>query len=1200
MIPLRIRPIVTLLVAAAASAVPALGQTSWATAASGNWNALANWSPAAVPISTTDTTITATGSAYTVTTNTAQSTGTLTLNSANATLLISGVMLSLITPTTAYSSFQAGTVQLNGGGQIFGNAPSGTTTLNNLAAIQSTGGTNYIYGNGTYGLIFSNSGTVTANAGTLYLGYFSHDTVTNSGTILATTGGTIFLGNNNDAWSTSGTLSVAGGGTINLGGTFSTANLGGTINATGGTLNITGSLNNASASLAAPIGGSYTLYGGTITGGTVASNALTFSNSGGTLSGVTMAGSFNLPTNASANFTVKNNATFAGGTTTFTAPGYDTVDANGTGTALTIASGATWTGAVNIYGNAGNPTTVANNGSISHSSGTNYIDGNSYGLSFTNGGTGVVTASGGVLVLGDSTNDTVTNTGTISATSGGTVDLGNYYYNYGTWSNTGTLSAVGGGTINLGGTFSTANLGGTSASILAVGGMINITGIMNNASATLNPPTSGIYTLAGGTITGGTIAGGAITTSSSGGTLNGVTMSGSFALPATYNYFTAIGGTTFTGNGTTTFSTSASNSAILNGTGTALTIAGGSTWTGGNLSIYSNNSSNPVTFVNQGAISTTAGSNAIYGNYSSGLIFQNSGSVTSSGGTLTLGENSGDSITNTGLISATSGGTIDLGYYYYNYGTWSNTGTLSAVGGGTINLGGTFSTANLGGTSATILAGGGTINITGALNNSSATLNPPTTGVYTLAGGTITGGTVAGGALTIGNTAGTLSGVTMSGNFTLPASNHATFYANTNTTFTGGTTAFASGGYYDSVYLNGTGTALTIAPSATWTGGMSIYDSSSNPVALLVQGVLNHSATNSTFYGSGYGLTINNSGTLESSGGGSLTLGYYTGDTITNQSGGIIEANAGTMDLDYYQSNTTNLSGNTLTGGPWVAANGGTMNFYGAANSIVTNAVGTTLVLDGSGSHIYSGTSLQSLEQTLTTNNGTLEVLTNRNFPAAAAFANNGSIQLGGGTFSAPSLANGIGSSLSGFGTFSPTGGVTIGSGVAVSPGSPAANQYVGELTFNSLTLGQGGQASFDLVNASGVAGTGYDTITVTGTANVTATSGNPFQINFQSINPGTGTPGLATFNMSQTYQWTLLAAASLTGFSTADFTLNTVPFANSLGGGTFSLSSNATSIFLNFTPVPEPSTWALLGSGVAVVAAASWRRRSARPVVTR
>ena len=440
----------------------------------------------------------------------------------------------------------------------------------------------------------------------------------------------------------------------------------------------------------------------------------------------------------------------------------------------------------------------------------------------------------------------------------------------------------------------------------------------------------------------------------------------------------------------------------------------------------------------------------------------------------------------------------------------------------------------------------------------------------------------------------------MSGNFTFPASNYGTFYANGNTTFTGGTTAFASGGYYDSVYLNGTGTSLTIAPSATWTGGMSIYDSSANPVTLLVQGVLNHSGVYSTFYGSSNVLTINNSGTLESSGGGSLTLGYYTGDTVTNQTGGIIEANAGTMDLDYYQSNTTNLSGNTLTGGTWVAANGGTMNFYGSANSIVTNGVGTTLVLDGSGSHIYSGATLQALEQTLTTNNGTLEVLTNRNFPAASAFANNGSIQLGGGTFSAPSLTDGVGSTLSGFGTFSPTGGVTIGSGVAVSPGSPAANQYVGALTFNTLTLGQGGQASFDLVNASGVAGTGYDTIAVTGTANVTATSGNPFQINFQSINPGTGTPGLATFNMSQTYQWTLLSAASLTGFSTTDFTLNTASFANSLGGGAFSLSSNATSIFLNFTPVPEPSTWALLGTGVAVVAAASWRRRSARPVVTR
>src|ERR1039457_2476726 len=140
-------------------------------------------------------------------------------------------------------------------------------------------------------------------------------------------------------------------------------------------------------------------------------------------------------------------------------------------------------------------------------------------------------------------------------------------------------------------------------------------------------------------------------------------------------------------------------------------------------------------------------------------------------------------------------------------------------------------------------------------------------------------------------------------------------------------------------------------------------------------------------------MTVSNSGTLESSGGGTLTLGYYTNDVVTNLPGGTIEANGGTMYLDSYQSSVTNLSGNTLTGGSWIASNGGTLDFQGAANTIVTNGVGTTLVLDGSGSNILSGPSNYALESTLTTNNGTLEVLTNRNFSATNSIANNGVIQ---------------------------------------------------------------------------------------------------------------------------------------------------------------------------------------------------------------
>jgi hypothetical protein len=173
---------------------------------------------------------------------------------------------------------------------------------------------------------------------------------------------------------------------------------------------------------------------------------------------------------------------------------------------------------------------------------------------------------------------------------------------------------------------------------------------------------------------------------------------------------------------------------------------------------------------------------------------------------------------------------------------------------------------------------------------------------------------------------------------------------------------------------------------------------------------------------------------------------------------------------------------------------------------------------------------------------------------------------------------------------------MTIGSGVAVSPGAPTAGNYVGAMTFNSAAvLGQNGAGAFDIENASGTAGVGYDTISVTGALTVSATAGNPFAISIESINPGSGTPGTATFNSSQSYQWTLLSASSVSGFNAADFTLNPSAFTNGLAGGSFSLSANGTDIFLNFTPVPEPATWALVGLGLAATGAASLRRTRAR-----
>jgi hypothetical protein len=820
-----------------------------------------------------------------------------------------------------------------------------------------------------------------------------------------------------------------------------------------------------------------------------------------------------------------------------------------------------------------------NQGTINNTGGSSEIYGNySAGLNFVNSGT--ITASGGTLTLGEGQYDTVTNSGLISASTGGTIDLG-YYYSANTWSNTGTLTVAGGGTINLAGTFTTAALGGV---IDAAGGTINISGNLINTGSTLSAPTTGTYTLYEGTITGGTVASGAIAFGYD-GTLNGVTLVGNFTnATSSYAYLNVNSGTIFTG-GTTTLNPSSFTDFALGGTGTALTIASSATFIGSEFYIY-NSGSNPITFVNNGTINNTGNYSDIYGSYyGGGLTFVNNGTVIGSGGTLQLGDETGDTVTNAGLISATSGGTINIGGYYTAT-SWTNTGTISAAGGGTIDLDGTFTTASLGGT---IDAAGGTINLEGILNNAGTTLNPPTTGVYTLNQGTINGGTVASGALTLGYN-GTLNGVTMNGNFSNPVFTY--FNVSNNTTFTGGTTTFTTNGsnYVD---LGGTGTALTIASDATWTGGINIYNQASNPVIVAIQGVLDETGSYSTiedYYG--YGITVNNSGTIESSGGGELTLGYYSGDTFTNMPGGTLEADNSSIYLDSYQSNVTNLAANTLTGGKWMASNGGELNFNSGTDTINTIGVGTTVVLDGVNSNIYSGNN-QTLESTLTTNNGILAVISDRDYSTTNALTNNGGIALGGGTLAAASLTNNPGSEILGFGNFDPTGGVTIGSGVMVSPGAPIAGYYVEALGFNSLTFGPGGAYTFDIMNASGVAGTDYDTINVSGGLTITATPAAPFTIDIESIDPVAGVPGMANFNYLQAYQWTLLASSGISGFSATDFMLDTTAFQNGFAGGNFSLTSDGSNIFLNFTPVPEPSTWALIASGLGIVGIAARRRRA-------
>jgi hypothetical protein len=167
---------------------------------------------------------------------------------------------------------------------------------------------------------------------------------------------------------------------------------------------------------------------------------------------------------------------------------------------------------------------------------------------------------------------------------------------------------------------------------------------------------------------------------------------------------------------------------------------------------------------------------------------------------------------------------------------------------------------------------------------------------------------------------------------------------------------------------------------------------------------------------------------------------------------------------------------------------------------------------------------------------------------------------------------------------------MTVGSGIILSPGDSP-----GTLTFTSgLTYAPGGEYDWQIQSIAGTPGqpTTWDLVSVTGPLNITATSttGNQFTIKVLSLNPQ-GSPGWVNgFNSGDPYSWTIASATGgISGFDPASFAIDASGFQNLLGGGALTLTVDSNDLMLNFTPVPEPSTYAMMAAGLVVL---FWRRR--------
>ncbi len=162
---------------------------------------------------------------------------------------------------------------------------------------------------------------------------------------------------------------------------------------------------------------------------------------------------------------------------------------------------------------------------------------------------------------------------------------------------------------------------------------------------------------------------------------------------------------------------------------------------------------------------------------------------------------------------------------------------------------------------------------------------------------------------------------------------------------------------------------------------------------------------------------------------------------------------------------------------------------------------------------------------------------------------------------------------LGGASNFTLNTNITVNNGGTIRPGSSAGIMTVtGNTTFNA-----GSTLDMEVTGGGAVAGTDYDRLAVVG--NVNGLSNSALVVTFA--------PGLQFSDLSGDVLTLITSANNLTGSAFTSITYVNAPFffaKVTYGNGFVTLS--------DFNPVPEPSTFALLGLGIVGVAVKARRRR--------
>ena len=167
-----------------------------------------------------------------------------------------------------------------------------------------------------------------------------------------------------------------------------------------------------------------------------------------------------------------------------------------------------------------------------------------------------------------------------------------------------------------------------------------------------------------------------------------------------------------------------------------------------------------------------------------------------------------------------------------------------------------------------------------------------------------------------------------------------------------------------------------------------------------------------------------------------------------------------------------------------------------------------------------------------------------------------------------------------------------------ISPGNSIDTLSAG----NTIWMNGGGYL-FEIDDATGVAGQangpGWDLLDITGTLDLSGLTAGGFLIDLDTLLTGGGTnPGamanFAAFNVpyGPAVSWEFVrASGGIVGtFDSGDFAFDLAGVVNPFDNGSFSVTNVGNSLFVTFTPVPEPGTWALMG--VLLLAGIGYSRR--------